>query len=163
MTKKGTLAAAVNGYEIQAAELYYSRCFDDCDPIQLCVVLASLVTEERKRNKVVSDLKFSFHGEKVIRKLRHKEETFKIRQPIRELDFSLASPMYAWANGCSLAQLESFGVPEGDLVRVFRMSIQLMRTLRDQLEDTLIADRMHEALELVNRSIVDAQAELEVE
>ncbi|MFC1476713.1 hypothetical protein ACFL5S_01985 [Fibrobacterota bacterium] len=163
LTKKGVLAAAVSGYEIQAAELYYSRSFDECTPQQLCVVLASLVTEDRGRKGKAADIAFRFHGEKVIRKLRKMEIKFDITLPIREMVFSLAAPVFAWANGCSLAELESYGVPEGDLVRVLRMSIQLMRTLRNKLADPVIADRMHEALLLINRGIVDAQAELEVE
>jgi len=91
------------------------------------------------------------------------EVKFDITLPIREMDFSLSAPIFSWANGCSLAELESYGVPEGDLVRILRMSIQLMRTLRNKLVDPVIADRMHEALLLINRGIVDAQAELEVE
>jgi superfamily II RNA helicase len=162
LTEKGALAAAVNGYEIQTAELYYSRSFDECAPEQLCVILASLVSEERRRKDAVVGVRMRFHGENVIHKLRKKEISFGIKQTIRELDFSLAAPVYAWATGCSLAELEGFGVPEGDLVRVLRMSIQLMRTLHDRLEDPVISERMKAALLLVNRSIVDAQAELEV-
>jgi superfamily II RNA helicase len=105
---------------------------------------------------------FRFYGEKIIRKLRQLEMKFTINQPIRELDFSLAGPVYSWSSGCSLSELESFGVPEGDLVRILRMTIQLLRTLRNNLEDPVIADRMHEALQLINRDVVDAQAELEV-
>jgi len=162
LTDKGQLAAAVNGYEIQAAELYYSRSFDECNPQQLCVLLASIVSEERKNKANDSILKFSFHGEKVIRTLRKKEIQHNIIKPVRELDFSLSAPVYAWANGCSLAQLESYGIPEGDIVRLLRMVIQLLRTLRDTLEDPVIGERMHEALTLINRDVVDAQAELEV-
>jgi len=43
-----------------------------------------------------------------------------------------------------------------------RMTVQLMRTLREILPDPEIADRMHQALALVNRDVVDAQAELRV-
>lgn len=163
LTPKGELAAAVNGYEIQAAELYFSRSFDDCTPQQLCVVLASLVTEERKnKHSFPGNVTFRFHGEKVIRKLRKMEVRCNINQPIRELDFSLATPIYSWANGCSLAELESYGVPEGDLVRIMRMVIQLLRTLRNKLDDPVVTEKMHEAVLLMNRSVVDAQAELEV-
>jgi superfamily II RNA helicase len=162
LTRKGKLAAAVNGYEIQAAELYYSRSFDECSPSQLCVILAAIVTEERRKKDSVTPITFRFYGEKIIRKLRQLEMKFAINQPIRELDFSLAGPVYSWSIGCSLSELESFGVPEGDLVRILRMTIQLLRTLRNNLEDPVIADRMHEALQLINRDVVDAQAELEV-
>lgn len=162
LTQKGELAVAVNGYEIQTAELYYKRCFDECTPEQLCVVLAALVTEERKKRNAVSDFKFSFPGAKVVRRLRQMEIKFDINSPIREMDFSLAAPIHAWASGCSLSELEAFGIPEGDLVRLLRMTIQLMRTIRGKIEDPLIVDKMHDAIQLINRDVVDAQAELEV-
>jgi superfamily II RNA helicase len=163
-TDKGKLAMAVNGYEIQASELYYSRSFDECSATQLPVVMAALITEEsRRRNaRPVSDIKMRFHAEGVIHKLRSKEIRHNIDAPVRELDFSLAAPVFAWANGCTLAELESFGVPEGDLVRILRMSVQLLRTLRDTIPDPFMADRLHESFLLVNRDVVDAQAELEV-
>ena len=47
-------------------------------------------------------------------------------------------------------------------MRLLRMTIQLLRTLRDRIPDPVIAERMHQALELVNRDVVDAQVELEV-
>lgn len=164
LTDKGRLAMAVNGYEIQAAELYYTRSLDECSAVQLPVVIAALITEEsRRRNAApVSDIKLRFHAEGVIHKLRSKELRYNIDTPIRELDFSLAAPVFAWASGCTLSELESFGVPEGDLVRVLRMTVQLLRTLRDTIPDPFMADRLHDSLLLVNRDVVDAQAELEV-
>jgi superfamily II RNA helicase len=164
LTEKGRLAAAVSGYEIQAAELYYSRSFEQCSVEQIPVVLAALITEEsRSRKKMMSgSVRLKFDAEKVIHKLRAREVRHGIRQPIRELDFTCAAPVYAWANGCSLHELASFGVPEGDLVRILRMTIQLLRTLRDRVPDEFLSDRLHQAMELINRGVVDAQAQLEV-
>lgn len=164
LTKKGTLAAAVSGYEIQAAELYFSRSFEQCTAQQIPVVLAALITEEHRSRKNVSpsSVKLKFDAEKVIHKLRVREIKHGITQPIREMDFGLAAPVAAWTNGCSLHELTSFGAPEGDLVRILRMTIQLMRTLRDRIPDEFIADKFHDAMELVNRDVVDAQAQLEV-
>ena len=164
LTEKGKLAAAVNGYEIQTAELYFSRSFEECTVQQLPVVLTALITEEsRGRKRVeVSSVHLKFDAEKVIHKLRSKEIRFGILNPIREMDFSLAAPVYSWTNGCSLQELGGFGVPEGDLVRVLRMTIQLLRTLRERVPDPFLSDKFHQALELINRDVVDAQAQLEV-
>lgn len=164
LTEKGRLAAAVSGYEIQAAELYAARSFDECSIVQLPVLLAALITEESRgrKNAPSSPINLRFSAEKVIHKLRMKEIKHNIAMPVREMDFSLAAPVLAWANGCTLTELGSFGVPEGDLVRVLRMTIQLLRTLRDRIPDTFLSDRFHEALVLVNRDVVDAQAQLEV-
>jgi superfamily II RNA helicase len=164
LTEKGSLAAAVNGYEIQAAELYASRSFEECSAIQLPVVIAAVITEERRNrpSRSGTDVRMRFHGENVIHKLRKKEIRFGVDAPIRELDFSHAAPVFSWASGCTLKELVSFGVPEGDLIRLLRMTVQLLRTLRDTIPDPYIADRMHDSLLLINRDVVDAQAELEV-
>jgi superfamily II RNA helicase len=164
LTEKGKLAAAVAGYEIQTAELYHSRSFEECSIQQLPVVLSALITEESRSRKIVSDqsIRLKFEAEKVIHKLRMKEIRHDIIMPIREMDFSYAAPVFAWANGCSLKELANFGIPEGDLVRVLRMAIQLLRTLRDKVPDTFLSDKFHESMLLVNRDVVDAQAQLEV-
>ena len=164
LTPKGRLAAAVSGYEIQTAELYYARDFEEISPAQLSVVLAALITEEARSRKgaPVSNIALRFDAEKTIRKLRQKEVKHNIAAPIREMDFSMAAPIFAWANGCDLQKLAGFGVPEGDLIRILRMTIQLLRTLRDRIDDPVVSDKMHEALELINRDVVDAQAQLEV-
>jgi superfamily II RNA helicase len=164
LTPKGALAAAVSGYEVQAAELYFTRSFDGISPQHLAVILAALVTEESRRRPRVaaSDIRLSFGGEKAIHRLRRLEMRHGVAQPVREMDFSLAGPILSWANGGSLKDLESYGVPEGDLIRVLRMTVQLLRTLRDRLDDPFVSEHMHKALLLVNRDVVDAQAELQV-
>jgi len=165
LTAKGTLAAAVSGYEIQAAELYYTRSFEQCTIPQIPVVLAAMITEDSRsrKNMIDSPVRIRFEAEKVIHKLRAKEMKNGIAQPIRELDFTFAAPVLSWANGCSLQELIAFGAPEGDLIRILRMTIQLLRTLRDRVPDEFVADRFHEAMILINRDVVDAQAQLEVQ
>ncbi|GBU22874.1 hypothetical protein R80B4_02787 [Fibrobacteres bacterium R8-0-B4] len=164
LTPKGRLAAAVSGYEIQTAELYYCRDFEDVSAAQLPVLLAALITEESRSRKAppITNVTLKFDAQKTIHKLRQKEIKYNIANPIREMDFSMAAPVFAWASGCDLMQLAGFGVPEGDLIRILRMTIQLLRTLRDRIDDPVISDKMHDALELVNRDVVDAQNELNV-
>lgn len=164
LTPKGLLAAAVSGYEIQTAELYYSRSFDELSAAQLPVVLAGLITEEARSRKSipVTNAVLRFEAQKTIHKLRSKEIKYNITNPIREMDFSMAAPVFAWAGGCDLKELAAFAIPEGDLIRVLRMTIQLLRTLRDKIPDPEISGRMHQSLLLVNRGVVDAQAQLEV-
>lgn len=160
LTEKGKLAASVNGYEIQAAELYYKRALDGLTPEQLCVLLAAIVTEEKKRS-IPTDFKIKFDGEKIIKRLKKTEMKFGIINPIRELDLSLAAPIYAWASGCSLSELGHFRVPEGDLIRLFRMVIQLLKTLKVNIDDPVTVENLKKSIELINRDVVDAQAELE--
>ncbi|MBD3420715.1 MAG: DEAD/DEAH box helicase [Chitinivibrionales bacterium] len=165
LTRKGLLAASVSGWDIQCAELHYSNSFAECTVEQLPVVLGGLISDSKRnrRNAPLTGVRLKFAAEKVINRLRRREIKFGIINPIREYDYSMAAPLFAWANGCSLKELEAFGIPEGDIIRLLRMVVQLLRTLRDKLPDPVMAERMHEALVLVNRDVVDAQAELEVD
>jgi len=163
LTEKGRLAMAVSGYEIQAAELYKTRCFDSLSPEKVVVVLASLITEARKKNQIASDFTFKTDAPKIISQLIRKEENAGVKEPIRELDFSLAEPVFAWANGCDLTRLASFGVPEGDLIRILRMTIQLLRSIKQCIDDPVTIEKFSKAMDLINRDAVDAEAELKIE
>lgn len=162
LTKKGRLAMMVSGYEIQTAELYYSRAFDDCTPEGICILLAALITEQKKRKDGAFGKRPKFYGEKIIKGLRKAEMACGIETPIRDLDFALADPIGIWASEGTLRDLEAYHVPEGDIIRVLRMTIQLIRTLKNQIEDPELIEKLERALELINRDVVDAQAQLEV-
>ena len=168
LTPKGRLAMAVSGYEIQAAQLYYKRCFDKLSPEQICVLLGSVIYEQKKKNTFTAEelpemLKISNDVEKIIRKLRDKELKFGITNAIAPLDFSFAAVTFAWVSGCDLKKIGTFGVPEGDIIRHFRMIVQLLRTIRNSIEDSVTIDNLNSALRLLNRDAVDAEAELGVE
>ncbi|MDR0304570.1 MAG: DEAD/DEAH box helicase [Chitinispirillales bacterium] len=165
LTPKGKLAMMVSGYEIQAAQLYYTRCFDKLTPEKICVLLGSVIYEQKKKNTCASEelpesFKMSNDGEKVIRKLREKELKFGIKNPIRLLDFSFAAVTFSWVSGCDLAKIGSFGVPEGDIIRYFRMIVQLLRTIKVSINDEIIIEKLNNAIRLINRDAVDAETEL---
>ncbi len=163
LTEKGKLAMAVSGYEIQAAELYKSRCFDELSPEKVVVVLAGLITESRKKNQIDAEFVFHTDAPKIIKKVRRKEDKAGVKDPIRELDLSLSAPIYAWASGCDLTRLASFGVPEGDLIRILRMVLQLLRSIKLSIDDPVTIEKLNSAMKLINRDAVDAEAELRIE
>ncbi len=163
LTDKGRLAMAVNGYEIQAAELYKTRCFDDLSPQKIVVVLAGLITESRKKNQIGFEINIQTDATKIIRKLSRKEAAAGIKEPIRELNLSLSGPIYAWANGCDLTYLASYGIPEGDLIRILRMTLQLLRSIKQNIEDPVTIEKLNSAMDMINRDAVDAEAELKIE
>ncbi|MGM0444192.1 MAG: DEAD/DEAH box helicase [Fibrobacterota bacterium] len=163
LTKKGHLASLVNGYEIQAAELYYRRAFDMLSAKEVCVLLGSLVTENKKKHEVAVDFDISMDGAKMIQRLRNHELKEGIKDPIPELNFGLAAPILSWVNGGTLGDLMLFGVPEGDLIRVFRMIVQLIRAIKTNIDDPVTIEKLNEARALINRGVVDAEAELAVD
>lgn len=162
LTDKGALAMRISGYEIQVAELYYSRAFDECSAEDICILLSALIAEQKKKGDGAFGKRPRYVGEKVLRELRRKEIKSGIEQPIKELDFCMSQPIQVWASEGTLRDLERYQIPEGDIIRVLRMTIQLIRTLKNQTQDPYLIEKLEDALNLINRDVVDAQAELEV-
>lgn len=171
LTPKGKLAMAVSGYEIQAAQLYYTRCFDKLTPEQICVLLGAVIAESRKKNaknsyaaeEIISAFKIENDGEKIIRKLHEKELKFGIKNPIEPLDFAFTAITLAWVNGGDLKKIGEFGIPEGDVIRHFRMIVQLLKTIKMSIDDPVTIENLNAAMKILNRDAVDAEAELGVE
>jgi len=163
LTPRGELALRVNGYEVAAAELYYSGCFEQATAVQIILILAALITDDSRGAEGPSAMiTIPRKAERVINDTRKKESACGITTLTPQLNFAHSEAVYLWANGADLSELESLRVAEGDIIRVLRMVIQLLRTLNDSITDTSVSDKMREALDLVNRDVVDAQAELEV-
>lgn len=168
LTAKGKLAMAVSGYEIQAAQLYFSRCLDKLSPEQICVLLGAVIAEPKKKSTFTNAeftemFKIENDGEKIIEKLRDKELKFGIKNAINPLDFSFTALTLAWVNGCDLKKIGEFGIPEGDVIRHFRMIVQLLRTIKMSIDDPVTVENLNAAMRLLNRDAVDAEAELGVE
>ena len=54
-------------------------------------------------------------------------------------------------------------VPAGDICRVLRMTIQLMRNTRRAIDPSWdLAERLQEAVEALNRDEIDARRQLEL-
>jgi len=52
------------------------------------------------------------------------------------------------------------GTDEGELVRYFRMAIQILREINDTPISPTLKERIKNALRLINRGIVDAEKQL---
>jgi len=169
LTEKGRFAEYLNGYEVQAAELRAYGVFHLCNEIQLAILMVAIVFEERKGDAsahldpgILQEIKRL--SEWKVREFRRIEFECGLRELTKEPDFRMAGPTWVWANGGSLAEVrESTTISDGDLVRNFRMAIQLMRQIRGQLRDEEdLAERFATAIELMNRDEVDAKRQLEL-
>jgi len=169
LTEKGLFAEFLNGYEVQAAELKAYGVFHLCSEVQLAILLVAVVFEERKGDAsahldpaILQEIKRL--SEWKIREFRRIEFECGLRDLVKEPDFRMAGPTHLWAMGGSLAEVrETTTISDGDLVRNFRMAIQLMRQIRGQLGDEHeLKERFQSAIELMDRDEVDARKQLEL-
>jgi len=167
LTPKGRYARNIQGYELQVTELLFRNVLVHLGEEELAMVFHAIVYESKK-----SDWHRPMHGDRTkwIRKSAYKtvddilvaEDSLDIEDRTKELDFRLQSAMHAWMKGCEWKDLEAHtSASDGDLVRYFRLTIQLLRNAFYALdrEDPLRA-KLRRTADQMNRDVVDAERQL---
>ncbi len=171
LTDKGRFAAAVQGYEVHAAELLEDRVLHSCDAETLVLLFTALVFEERRGD--ASDRIAPGVLEPVRHRVDHCVNRFRrvefeagLEELSKEPDWLLSGPALLWAGGCTWEELaEHTTVSDGDLVRNFRQAIQVLRNVRNALHLVGARDleeRFSRAVASLNRDAVDARRQLEL-
>lgn len=167
LTGKGRLACKINGYEISVTELFWDGCFEGLNPAECAMLIGAIVYEPRRSDfhqSFVSGLGNTLRNKanKRIAEFRRSERAFGLNESVRELDFSLGGAIKAWVEGCEFEELSRFtSSQDGDLVRQFRMTVQVLRQFAHAISsDTEARDRLQAALSLINRDEVDAERQL---
>ena len=94
--------------------------------------------------------------------IQRAEDAQDLEDRVKSMEFKLASAITAWAKGCTWAELEAHtGASDGDLVRFFRLALQLLRNTMYALEKhDPLRDKLHGAAKRINRDVVDAERQL---
>ncbi len=168
LTLKGEFAASLFGYELLLSEMQTQGLLEELDEIKLSVLLSGLVFEPRKGDRLPN---LSRANEKILKAAEHyagalhrRESKFRIFPLTKPPHFHLAQAVEAWTGGLSFDKvLKLTTTDEGELVRYFRMVIQLLRELAHapRASDKLRATAQR-ARNLINRDIVDAEKQLRV-
>ena len=168
LTAKGEFAASIFGYELLLSELHSGGVLEELDETGLSVLLAGLIFEPRKGDQPP---KLNRFHEKLLKATLHyselihrRESKLRIYPYTRPPHFHLAGVVEAWVRGENFDRLMRLTTAdEGELVRYFRMVIQLLRELSSA---THVSGRLQSVAErartLMNRDIVDAERQLRV-
>ncbi|HLD56204.1 MAG TPA: hypothetical protein VJA00_01145, partial [Candidatus Omnitrophota bacterium] len=168
LTPKGEFAASLFGYELLLAEMHDDGMLNELDEMRLSILLSGLVFEPRKgddRPRLHSKNEALLReSERYSRQIHKRESKYRIFPYAKPPHFNLAPVVEAWVRGESFDKLFRLtSADEGELVRHFRMIIQLLKDLihaahsSDRLRETA-----HKAFRLINRDVVDAERQLRV-
>ncbi len=169
LTEKGRFASTLNGYEVQTAELFGYGVYHLANEVQLAILMVAIVFEQRKGDfsshlppQILDEIKSL--SERRIRDFRHVEFQAGMVDLLKEPDFRMAGPTQAWAKGASFEELrELTSISDGDLVRNFRMALQLMRQVKAQVKgDRDLPEKFGAAIAMLDRDEVDARKQLEL-
>lgn len=168
LTVKGEFASSVFGYELFAAEMQQDLVFENLQDTQLSVLLSALIFEPRKGDHLPRlqehHKKLQRLGEHYARFIYNKELKYRITPHTKMPHFNLAPVVEAWVQGADFDSLFRLTrVDEGELVRHFRMIIQLLREISHASH---VSERLRQTADKargrINRGVVDAERQLRV-
>ncbi|MBI4003387.1 MAG: DEAD/DEAH box helicase [Candidatus Omnitrophica bacterium] len=166
LTPKGEFGAWLYGHELLLTELHTDGRLDDLSVHELALLAAAIVFEPKPKmgaakSHRVSKRLASRCAEPLAR--IHKEEArLRIAPRAKAPAFHLSLAMDAWLQKAAFAKLTRLcEVDEGEIVRYFRMAVQLLRQLAEApAAEPSLRTAARKALERVNRDVVDAEAQL---
>lgn len=166
LTEQGEFAAWLYGYELLLTELYTRGNLRNLDLVALAILMAAVVYEPRPRASPPKAHRFSKRlAELCAKPLEHihKEELrFHIAPKTKAPAFHLSYAMEAWMAHAPFDRLTKLcDVDEGEIVRYFRMTVQLLRQLSESpASDAPLRATAEKAMRRINRDVVDAEAQL---
>ena len=166
LTDKGEFASWLYGYELLLTELHTRHLLEPLDPPALAVLLAAVVYEPRPALEPVKAHAMSRRLEQLceepLARIHRAEERFTIHPRSKAPHFQLSAAMEAWFHGAPFPRLTKLSqVDEGEIVRYFRMTVQLLRQLVDTpAADARLRKKAQLALTRINRDVVDAEQQL---
>jgi superfamily II RNA helicase len=169
ISHKAQLAAGVYSFELAIGELFSQGYLEKFNEEDLFILITALVYEPRKGeikprlSKPVKSLKRDLA--RFMRGINKTERQFRISPLSKKFFFSLSPVAKLWFQGADFSKLSRFsGLDEGEIVRYFRMSIQVLRQLHtsSQISPTL-RTKVANCLRRVNRGVIDAERQLRQE
>lgn len=145
---RGTSASRIYVQEILVTELIYSDVFIQIDDDQLNALLSCIDFEARKNDvfqragvfdtapvKEIYEYIQSICGEDAVR-----------------YDPRVAGITYAWSQGSTFVEVQALcNLDEGDIISVFRRTIDLLRQMREAISDSILRTRLKACMTKLDR------------
>lgn len=165
LTAKGLFAAKVYGYELIFADLFERGILENLPEQALGILILAAVYEPRKGtrkpalSRQVKDLQKV--TDEIYQGIHRMERRYKIRPFTKECFYHLAPAMAGWLNSKSFDEvLRWVDADEGEVVRYFRMTIQVLRDIAEAEISHILRNKIEKLIYLIDRDVVDAEKQL---
>jgi superfamily II RNA helicase len=166
LTKKGQFAKTVYGYELILSELYDENIMEQLDEFGLGILSVATVFEPRKNQRMPGISKAARRikraCEEIYAKIKSKEMKYRIYPVSKMPSFHLSTSIEGWLRGTNFDKILQFtDTDEGEVVRYFRMAIQILREINDaKVASHILKEKLKETIRVINRDIIDAEKQL---
>ena len=165
LTEKGHFATKVYGYELILSELYLQGVLEKLSLIELGVLSLAVVFEPRK-GAIKPPLTGSTRNleattKNIFRPVLRNEKRFGITPESKRCYFHLAPAMEGWLKNESFDRILQYSdADEGEMVRYFRMSIQILREVMEAPVSDEMKDKILQLIRTINRDVIDSEKQL---
>jgi len=165
ITEKGAFAAKVYGYELSLTELYKEGILEKLSEKELGMLALALVYEPR-RGTLKPRLSKRLRGlerltDRLVFDIQKIEKHLRVIPLSKTYNYHTSPCLEAWMNGEDFDKVLRYGaVDEGELIRYFRMTIQILREILDTPVPQHVKERVKKSIQLINRDVIDAEKQL---
>jgi superfamily II RNA helicase len=165
LTAKGVFAGKLYGYELSLTELYDKGHLDGLSSLELGVLITALVFEPRKTAeppKLTRTAKYLREiTDRTVFEIHRHEKKCGLWDNSKEYAYNLSAAVEGWMRNEPFEKiLEATDADEGEIIRYFRMSLQIFREILDTNAPDPLKLKIREAITLINRDVVDAEKQL---
>lgn len=154
---RGEIASRIHTEEITVTELYFQGYFHECEIEEINAICFGLIYEHRKRAGTSNDKrrKLCAVPERVRSARGFVNSLVRRFAFIKPIDIRFADIIIAWSQGVEFEDImEAVDIPEGDLIRSLRQTIDLLRQIKDAIHDQSLKQKIIKCLDAINRDIV---------
>lgn len=145
---RGTCASHIYVQELLVTELIYSDVFSQLDDDQLNALLSSIDFEARKNDTFQ---RASIFDSAPVKKITDYIQSVCGPDSVK-YDPRVAGITYDWSQGKTFTEVQSScNLDEGDIISVFRRTIDLLRQMRDAVNDPELRSRFKICMEKLDR------------
>ena len=165
LTEKGDFATKIYGYELSLSEPYEQGILEELSEVELAIICLALVFEPRKGAmgpKLTKKMR-ALYGktDSIVKHIQAREKKLKIVPLSKNYYYHLSHCLEAWMNQESFDKILHYtDADEGEIIRYFRMAIQILREILDTPASANLKDKVHTAIGLINRDVIDAEKQL---
>jgi superfamily II RNA helicase len=165
ITEKGDFAGKLYGYELPLTELYEQGILEGLSETELGILAMAVVYEPRKGSRMprISKQARALSGltDITLKMIHCVEKRHGAATPSKEYHYHLSPAIEAWMNGAEFSSLLNLAdADEGEIIRYFRMSVQILREILDTHAPDSLKDNVKNAIRKINRDIIDAENQL---
>ncbi|MBF0478972.1 MAG: DEAD/DEAH box helicase [Candidatus Omnitrophica bacterium] len=165
LTEKGEFASQIYGYELILSELFEAGFLDQLSLPELAILIGAIIYEPRKGMTKPRlshrTLRIQDATNEVLKGIHRLERATGSRDRTKMTFFHLTDAIESWVRGKDFGEVsEQATADEGEIVRYFRMIIQVLRQMAECPVTEEFRTKLRDLVRIMNRDVVDSEKQL---